>query len=56
MQKKADAMDMEKSASRFKTFRYSQKNWLYFFWMDTAKKLPFFVKMWNWHIKNENFY
>ena len=41
----ADAMDMEKSASRFKFF-------------DTARNFGciFFVKMENWHIKNENFY
>lgn len=39
-------MDMEKSASRFKFF-------------DTARNFGcifFFVKMENWHIKNENFY
>ena len=39
MQKRADAMDMEKSASRFKFF-------------DTARIFGciFFVKMENWHI------
>ena len=44
-QRGADAMDMEKSASRFKFF-------------DTARNFGciFFVKMENWHIKNENFY
>ena len=49
-------MDMEKSASRFKTFRYSQKIGCIFLDGHSEKKLPFFVKMWNWHIKNENFY
>ena len=45
MRKMADAMDMEKSASRFKLF-------------DAARNFGciFFVKMRNWHIKNENFY
>lgn len=37
-------MDMEKSASRFNFFD-TARNWLYFF-----------MKMENWHIKNENFY
>lgn len=50
-------MDMEKSASRFKFFDTAKKNWLYFFgWTQRKRKLPFFMKMGNWHIKNENFY